>query len=380
MSPWCGCNPGSSSAAKALSASTISDTPYASVVAINSKVRGPQVARQQRWHTERQVTQDVERRHQAGAHGARPMVQRCARRRGTPAPKPLPAIEVARKTTAGWQRARHWRRGIKATPTASNTRPGLVRRAIAQAENHQRTAQGQHRYQPAADQIGRRPCGRPHQRRRQGQIEPAHGPHCDIHRQRNPQRAARLERHMQGGPQRGQRARDPTDGFRQAPYTACNTISSRVSSRSRWWKQREFHQQAAPHMAPHAIPSKGATLLISGPCWRSVSSSAAPSTAVAMPVAKPCRVRAARSTAAVATLSSWINSSIASISRSSAVKITGLRPRWSDSEPTVSNATSRPQKRIPLKLRVSMPAEKSALLIQVIQRRRRAGSQERQAK
>ena len=91
-------------------------------------------------------------------------------------------------------------------------------------------------------------------------------------------------------------------------------------------------------MLPSAMPIKGATLLISGPCWRSVSSSVALNTAVAIPVAKPCRTRALISQP---TLSAWINSSIATMFSSTAVKMTGLRPRWSDSDPTVSNATSR---------------------------------------
>ena len=114
-----------------------------------------------------------------------------------------------------------------------------------------------------------------------------------------PQRPARLGRHMQRRAQRSQGAGNATDGFRQAPYI------QRLHQHQRQQRpvdqlrrqRRELHQQTAAHRRRTPCPADGATLLTSGPCWRSVSSNAAPSTAVAMPVAKPCSVRAAISQA-----------------------------------------------------------------------------------
>ncbi|MNT48643.1 hypothetical protein D3C72_1854350 [compost metagenome] len=85
--------------------------------------------------------------------------------------------------------------------------------------------------------------------------------------------------------------RETLSGKRQT-YNACITNNASSSQYVRCNGAGANSANTPQPNPPMAIPVKGATLLTSGPRSRSVSSSVAPSTAVAMPVAKPCRTRA----------------------------------------------------------------------------------------
>ena len=120
---------------------------------------------------------------------------------------------------------------------------------------------------------------------------------------------------------------------------ATNTASSSQNTRPTGSALRSASTPAK--IAPAARPLSGATTPVRAPCqsrsggWR--SSSAALMQPMATPVARPWRMRAANSQT---TLGATANTSMATISTTSAASSTGRRPRWSDNEPATSSALS----------------------------------------
>ena len=121
-----------------------------------------------------------------------------------------------------------------------------------------------------------------------------------------------------------------------AAATATKISAMSQNTRPSCWRHSCANSPATT--MPAAMPTMGAMVLTSVPRSRCRSSSAAPMAALAMPVAKPCSTRA--STRAC-TSPARANTASETISSTSAARITGLRPRWSDSAPVVSRASSR---------------------------------------